>query len=745
MFQKLTATLGCLVLCCALYGQNGWLPPVPISGNACDPAPWKLVFYDEFNGTRIDSTKWKTYVTWDGMNVIRNGVSILKPDHPDWGDARQSYKTAIFKDDNVVVSDGTCKLILKNDPNVTWHYVDSTEVDSLTGAYFDSTLVRNLSGGTINTPYLKPDGSPNYYNSGRFEAQIKFPTFNGAWCCFWLWFGNTVNELDMAESWGGNASIFNLWQNKQHTDYAMHSWGPGENKPNPYGLPGEIDITSHYPQQNWWNYVLGNNFDQQNWHTYAYEWDTASINIYLDHEWLQTIWKYSREETVWKWEYRNGHWDTYPFTYLVGSTCNPDPGLWNITVGYPYNSNNSQCQLRLNASFDHVAQKQGETAYKKGQMEIEYVKVWQKHPEQDGHTDLCSGNVVPAINGPSIVCNTTAYNISPVQPGGIWTASNDAVIFGGGTQSGSSSLIYPNPNSQYASTILSYTYQPATPGCPPITVSKWIQTSLSGANITCSRNRGLFTQNFTLIASPQLTGATYSWEIDYGFSSNNLTHYTATGPVAHTPSMNHWGIFGYYVKWKLTITTACGQKVTTGHKNNFSYVAPSLARVSTFMEPDSSAVYLETRFTTQDSIQYNAAVHSAVARSMFADGTDTTEVLAFIEKAKAQALEPYLYFEDHVTAMKSGISLPATASESCLYPNPANNILYIKPGVSFGQDKPIDITIHDLAGKQILTSAISYPKGNTITIDISHLAAGNYIVTLLQDKHTEHHKLAKHN
>jgi hypothetical protein len=739
MYQKLTATLCCFMLSCALYAQNGWLPPVSLPGYVCDPSPWKLVFFEDFNGNQLDLSKWKTYTTWDGMYTIRNGDTIAKPDHPHWPDARLSYETALFKDENIVVSGGTCKLLLKNDPGVSWHYVDSTKAN-----HPDSTVVRTLSGATINTPYLKPDGSPNYYNSGKFEGKIKFPTFNGAWCAFWLWQGTSVNELDIAESWGGNGSFWNLWQNRQHTDYAMHAWGPGEDQPNPYGLPGECNITSHYPNQSWWNYVVHNNFDQDNYHTYAYEWDTTSVKVYLDYVLINTIWKYYQDRTIQIWEYKNGQWHSHPFTYRVGSECNPDPGAWTISYGYPYNSNNSQCQLRLNASFDHVSSGLGTTPETKGQMEIDYVKIWQKHPEQDGHTDLCSGSVTPVITGSSVVCGNTVYSVSPVQAGGTWSLSNNAVYFGGGTQSGSTKLIYPNSASPYNNAVLSYTYQPATPGCPPVTVSKTIQTTISLPYITCSRNWNWFTESFTLIASPNLTGATYNWEIDYGINSNNLNHYTGTGPIVHTSSMNHWGIFAYYVKWKLTITTPCGQKVIQGVKNNMSYIAPMLAKASTFREPDSSAWYFETRLTEQDSLNYDGMVHSKVAQLMVADGTDTTEIISFIDKAKAEALEPYLYFEDKASiAMKGGHELSVTQlPESKLYPNPASGNLYIELAISFNKDEVVNIDIHDLMGKLVQSQSVHNASGN-VSIDISPIAEGNYILTLRQDKHTEHHKLTK--
>lgn len=207
--------------------------------------------------------------------------------------------------------------------------------------------------------------------------------------------------------------------------------------------------------------------------------------------------------------------------------------------------------------------------------------------------------------------------------------------------------------------------------------------------------------------------------------------------------MNHWGIFAYYVKWKLTITTPCGLKVVQGIKNNMSYLAPVLANASTYMERDSSAWYVETRFTQQDSLNYDRIVHHKTAQLMVAENTDTTEIISFINRAKAEALEPYLYFEDNAsTAMKGGHELPVTPlPESKLYPNPASGTLYIDPA-SFNKNEAISIEIYDLMGKLIQSRSVPYVSRN-ISIDISLVAEGSYVLTLRQGKHAEHHKLTK--
>src|SRR6185437_2305104 len=72
--------------------------------NICDPSPWQLIFSDDFNGDTLDLTKWHTYgVYFDQF-----------PPGDNWGNARCGQGSgAVYLDDNVVVSDGTCKLITK--------------------------------------------------------------------------------------------------------------------------------------------------------------------------------------------------------------------------------------------------------------------------------------------------------------------------------------------------------------------------------------------------------------------------------------------------------------------------------------------------------------------------------------------------------------------------------------------------------------------------------------------------------
>src|ERR1700748_99782 len=116
MHLKLKATISCLTLSCALHAQNGWLPPVtfPLQSNFCDNTPWQLVLYDDFDGTTLNP-QWLTFTPYRGMQPNEND---------NWMGARlaggnsnipDSWNTVCLSQ-NVVVSNGTCKLLVKHEP-----------------------------------------------------------------------------------------------------------------------------------------------------------------------------------------------------------------------------------------------------------------------------------------------------------------------------------------------------------------------------------------------------------------------------------------------------------------------------------------------------------------------------------------------------------------------------------------------------------------------------------------------------
>lgn len=83
------------LLCLLNFQANAqWLPPVnfPSPTNVCDNTPWKLVFYDGFDGTTLNNSKWVKFNHWNGF------------ESDDWGEGRVPYpgNHTVIQDENVV-------------------------------------------------------------------------------------------------------------------------------------------------------------------------------------------------------------------------------------------------------------------------------------------------------------------------------------------------------------------------------------------------------------------------------------------------------------------------------------------------------------------------------------------------------------------------------------------------------------------------------------------------------------------
>ncbi len=79
------------------------------------------------------------------------------------------------------------------------------------------------------------------------------------------------------------------------------------------------------------------------------------------------------------------------------------------------------------------------------------------------------------------------------------------------------------------------------------------------------------------------------------------------------------------------------------------------------------------------------------------------------------------------------LSSDAAVSETSIYPNPAQETLFLK------SDKAIDIRIYSLSGQTVFRGRV------TKLMDISHLKAGIYIVKIIEQGVTETHQIIKTN
>jgi len=159
----------------------------------------QLVFFDEFNGQSLDTTKWDLCPEWD-----RQGRSS-------------------WRDDMVSVSDGLLRLKFMRDPEL-----GSTRSK-------DKTLAQNwIRAGAVRTQ--TKNGQLLFENSfGYYEARIKFPVVSGTWGAFWLmstsqWItsdeGIDGTEIDIIETIGNQEGRYNAalnWNGYDTRRKATHS------------------------------------------------------------------------------------------------------------------------------------------------------------------------------------------------------------------------------------------------------------------------------------------------------------------------------------------------------------------------------------------------------------------------------------------------------------------------------------------------------------------------------------------
>lgn len=154
-------------------------PPAFSEGGPCDTTQWKLVFHDEFNGVRLDASKWVTWFTYSDDGSDRcEGCRVM------------GTSNTIFRDDLVTVADGRLKL----------------GVRARNGEWYGRQ--KEHEGGMIHSI---GDAKFTY---GRFEVRCRIPRGSGLWPAFWGFGGET--EIDVFEFCGEQPRLLKG---------ALHRWG----------------------------------------------------------------------------------------------------------------------------------------------------------------------------------------------------------------------------------------------------------------------------------------------------------------------------------------------------------------------------------------------------------------------------------------------------------------------------------------------------------------------------------------
>lgn len=241
----ITVTTGTAIASCEIIVTEG-LPADSYKDG------YELIWYDEFNGTSLDTSKW-SYQT--GTRDIYHSFDTQVWD---WGNGELQYYT----EDSVKVTGGNLVITASK----------------------QSTEGKEYKSGRI----LTRDKAKWTY--GYFEAKIKTPTGNGMWPAFWM--------LPQPNTFTNITNKYGGWPYNGEIDI-MEAKGSRYNK---------VDTTLHfgpYADGAWDSqYVskettLSSNTDQ--WHTYAVDWTATQIVWYVDGAPVQTVtndtW-YSRSEAA---------------------------------------------------------------------------------------------------------------------------------------------------------------------------------------------------------------------------------------------------------------------------------------------------------------------------------------------------------------------------------------------------------------------------------------------------------------
>jgi len=539
------------------------------------------------------------------------------------------------------------------------------------------------------------------------------------------------------------------WRDYNTTNnYVTHAWPVNLNDTIPDPLPnhqGEATLFNRFPHQSWWDLLISQYHRISDWHTYTCVWDSTHITFYLDQQYTNTLYKYYKRILFHYWcDWSN----SFDYIISVGTECNAS-GTNYLTYGFPYRYN-SQCNFRITCVRDGLQSESVPTSGSTtlGQAEIDYVKIWQRHPEDDGHTDICTySGALPVISGPVVAGPSYTFTVSNPVPTGYWTCGSDFVI---SSSSNSSATLQYTGASGYLPHAVSYVYSPAIPGCPVKEVKKYFHTDLQlpepfqPVSILDAQIAQTDMHQFVLARtdpSPDMglhnTEAQYFWNIYYNIGADtpgSLTLYKTQGKYASMPFLDFKGSKAYYLKWELTIATPYDTGVLSGERNSKS----ELYR----QQNDSAVWYFDALIT--DTAKYESVVYNRVLNRMVGEDADSIDILSMINQIRMEELEPYLIIDTaRMREMRSIAGAAAAPVSGKIYPNPAGNLLNIEPGDRYQGEAPVSIEIYSLTGELKKQVGMEYATGAVLTVDIHDLAPAIYFVAIRQGAVVERHKLVK--
>lgn len=238
------------------------------------PAPWQLVWQDEFDGDRIDLSKWDLEQNcWGGGNHESQCYTRRRDRAPNA---------------NAFVAGGVLHIVARKE-----RFTASASPDG-NGA---ATATLPYTSARLRTKHRRE------WTFGRFEIRAKLPRGQGSWPAAWM-----LPTDSPYGAWAGSGEIDIM--------EAVNLGAPSDEPGIAPGTPEtRVHGTLHYgrtPPGNvhtgtWYRLPDGAN-PADGFHVYALEWDAGEIRWYVDGVHYQT----QRADGWWSQVRRHGRWIDAP-------------------------------------------------------------------------------------------------------------------------------------------------------------------------------------------------------------------------------------------------------------------------------------------------------------------------------------------------------------------------------------------------------------------------------------------------
>jgi beta-glucanase (GH16 family) len=336
------------------YPEKWPLPDVQMTPGAsfCDTTPFKLVFYDNFDGYTDKSVPWP-----GNYNPL-----ALDPEKWEIFSGASGYGiNPVRRAQEVEPNNGTGVCVL---------HVRKEEVNT-----------ENGKENRIFVGEIQSTGKWGTFNKGRFEARISFPAYAFAHSNFYVptWSGQTVN-ISVCETYGDPLHV-----SLRHfrSNYHRHmEWSTSMAVTDQYNF-FEHTRSPDGPSAGYEQYAAL--FDS--FHVYRADWDETQITWYIDGRPVKQTARYLAAG--------NGE----PIY-----SCGPyAAGTYRQNPGFPWD----QAWVKMILQTWPDKDVWPNTTTEIGAMKIDWVKVYQRHPDKNlnygdtlhPHYDLCARRLVAHPSG----------------------------------------------------------------------------------------------------------------------------------------------------------------------------------------------------------------------------------------------------------------------------------------------------------------------------------------------------------